>query len=161
MIKSKCVSYKISYKNKLVLTTIILFMGLIVSSFAMAATMNINQSPTNLVLLKHNLINNEDSPFKVNIPAINEPLGINWSETLNFNEPGSSVDYVIFGEGSDASDGQDSYDTPKPPAGFPPYIRALFTTNISSPYDILWEEYKHYPDTYKFWNLSVQSDNGF
>jgi len=85
-----------------------------------------------------------------------EPLADNWNVTLEFNESGGAYDTAFFGEKTDASDGQDSYDVPKSPPGFPPYIRACFKTNFPDPYDELWEEYKHYPDTSKQWNLSIQ-----
>jgi VCBS repeat-containing protein len=85
-----------------------------------------------------------------------EPIDDNWNVTLEFNEPGSAYDNAFFGEKSDASDGQDGYDVPKSPPGFPPYIRAWFDTDFTDPYDELWEEYKKYPDSYKDWNLTVQ-----
>jgi len=84
------------------------------------------------------------------------PLADVWEVQLEFDEPGGAYDYVIFGEKTDASDGQDSYDTPKSPPGFPPYIRAWFATSFPDPYDELLKEYKHYPDTYKVWNLTIQ-----
>ncbi len=92
----------------------------------------------------------------INFFNLDEPLDDTWNVTLEFNEPGSAYDNAFFGEATDASDGQDSYDVPKSPPGIPPYIRAWFDTNFSDPYDELWEEYKHYPDFYKDWNLTVQ-----
>ena len=83
-------------------------------------------------------------------------FSIIWEVQLNFNEPGGAYTNNFFGEGPDASDGQDSYDTPMSPPPMPPYIRSWFNTNLSQPYHQLWEDYRHYPDTYKVWNLSVQ-----
>ena len=85
-----------------------------------------------------------------------EPLANEWDVTLEFDETGGAYDNAYFGEKINASDGPDDYDVPKSPPGFPPYIRAWFKTNFSDPYDELWEEYKHYPDTYKYWNLTIQ-----
>jgi len=81
-----------------------------------------------------------------------------WDVSLHFNEPGSAYDYVIFGEAPDANDGPpaDAYDTVKPPAPMPSYIRACFNDNIPFPYNQLWKDYRHYPAMSKVWNLSVQ-----
>ena len=84
------------------------------------------------------------------------PLADIWDISLNFTEPGGAFDDVKFGEKDDASDGPDSYDVPKNPPSIAPYIRAWFDTGFSSPYHELWEEYKLYPDTNKYWNLTVQ-----
>ena len=82
-------------------------------------------------------------------------LAIEWSVTLNFNEDGGKLDYAIFGEAPDANDGDppDSYDSPKPPAPQPSYIRAWFDDNLPIPYGKLWEDYRQYPDTEKIWDL--------
>jgi len=69
-----------------------------------------------------------------------------WDSILTFEEPDGGYDDVYFGEKDAASDGQDSYDVPKSPAGIPPIIRAWFATNFPDPYDELWKEYKHSPD---------------
>lgn len=84
--------------------------------------------------------------------------GISWSVTVNFNESGGTYDSVVFGEAPDAYDGppHDSYDTAKPPAPITPYVRAWFNDNLPSPYDLLWKDYRHYPDTEKVWNMTVQ-----
>jgi len=94
--------------------------------------------------------------FNKQVNNFEVPLADIWNVTLEFNEPGGVYDNAIFGEKTDASDGQDSYDVPKSPPSFPPYIRACFKTNFPDPYDELWQEYKYYPDTNKQWNLSVQ-----
>ena len=81
-----------------------------------------------------------------------------WDVTVNFNEPGGAYDYTVFGEATDAHDGPpaDSYDTVKPPAPMPSYIRAWLNDNLPFPYDMLWKDYRHYPGINKIWNLSVQ-----
>ena len=81
-----------------------------------------------------------------------------WNVTLSFDEPDGANDYTIFGEASDANDGSppDNYDEPKPPAPPTPYIRASFNDSLNEPYNFLWKDYRHYPDTSKKWNLSVQ-----
>jgi len=93
-------------------------------------------------------------------PNANEDEGraIIWDVTLNFNEPGLAYDYTVFGEAPDANDGPpaDVYDTAKPPAPIPSYIRAYFNDNIPYPYNNLWKDYRHYPAVTKTWNLSVQ-----
>jgi len=86
-------------------------------------------------------------------------LDIIWDATLSFIEPNGANDYTTFGEAPDANDGPpaDNYDEPKPPPPpFPPYIRAWFDDNLSEPYNLLWEDYRNYPDTIKQWNLSIQ-----
>ncbi len=81
-----------------------------------------------------------------------------WDVSLSFNEPGSAYDTTIFGEAPDANDGPpaDAYDTVKPPAPMPSYIRAWFNDNLPFPYNNLWKDYRHYPEMNKVWNLSVQ-----
>jgi hypothetical protein len=82
-----------------------------------------------------------------------------WNVTLSFIESNSANDNVIFGEVPDANDGPpaDSYDAPKPPAPpYPPYIRAGFDDNLPAPYNYLWKDYRHNPDTSKQWNLSIR-----
>jgi hypothetical protein len=93
----------------------------------------------------------------INIPA-KTTIGIIWSVTLNCNESGGTYDLVVFGEAPDAHDGppQDSYDTAKAPAPPPPFVRAWFNDNLLSPYDLLWKDYRRYPDTEKVWNLTIQ-----
>lgn len=82
---------------------------------------------------------------------------IAWNATISINELGGASDNVVFGEASDALDGQDDYDMPEPPFPFQlPYIIAKFNTNLINPYNNLWYEYKQYPDDYKVWNLSME-----
>ncbi|GAH49149.1 unnamed protein product, partial [marine sediment metagenome] len=90
--------------------------------------------------------------------TISSDLGIIWDVTLNFVEPSGMNDYVIFGEATDANDGEppDSYDAPKPPLPMPPYLRAWFDDGLSSPYHNLWDDYRMYPDTFKVWDLYVR-----
>ena len=87
----------------------------------------------------------------------NQNRSITWEVTMNCSNPDGLNDYVIFGEAPDANDGppHDVYDTPKPPAPFPPYIRAWFTDGLPTPYDSLLEDFRFYPDTTKVWNLTL------
>jgi len=78
-----------------------------------------------------------------------------WSVNLSVVGPSLLVDSVVFGEASDASDGQDSYDVPKPGMSPAPFLYSCFSTDLSIPYDVLWEEFKGYPGTFKKWNLTV------
>jgi PKD repeat protein len=81
---------------------------------------------------------------------------IEWSVTLNLNEPGGVNNNVIFGEATDASDDKDSYDVPIPPPGISPYIRSWFDSGLEEPYNSLIYDIKNYPDDSKIWNLYVQ-----
>ena len=67
-------------------------------------------------------------------------------------------DWVVFGEAPDANDGPpaDSYDTPKPPAPMPSYVRAWFNNGLPDPYTKLCKDYRHYPGIDKTWDLYVQ-----
>jgi PKD repeat protein len=90
------------------------------------------------------------------IPIIKaDPIA--WNVTLHFTNTGGQHDYVVFGEATDANDGPpaDTYDIPKPPTPSTPYIRAWFNDSLPVPYDVLWEDYRHYPGMYKIWNLTV------
>jgi hypothetical protein len=78
-----------------------------------------------------------------------------WEVTITINGSNEVVDTLIFGEKTDASDGQDVYDLPKPSMPPSPYVYGFFTTNLTEPYNVLWEEYKYFPDTYKKWNLTI------
>jgi len=78
-----------------------------------------------------------------------------WSLTLQITEPSGSGNTVILGGSPNASDDQDDYDLPEPPAQMPPYIRAWFTTPFSIPFDKLLHEYKHAPSQRMEWNLSI------
>jgi len=83
--------------------------------------------------------------------------GIIWDVTVNFDEPGGTNDYTVFGEATDAHDGPpaDAYDVLKPPAPMPSYIRTWLNDNLPFPYNKLWKDYRFYPDLYKVWNLTV------
>ena len=88
----------------------------------------------------------------------NQGKSIVWDVTIQCNNPGGQNDYVVFGEAPDAHDGPpaDSYDVVKPPAPQPSYIRAWFNDNLTVPFNTLWKDYRHYPASYKVWNLTVQ-----
>ena len=82
---------------------------------------------------------------------------ISWEINLNIIETGENSDIVYFGEKTDASDGQDSYDVPKvgsPPP--PPFIYAYSATSLATPYHRLWKDYRQHPDTYKQWNITIE-----
>ncbi|GAF97972.1 unnamed protein product, partial [marine sediment metagenome] len=64
-------------------------------------------------------------------------------------------DSIVFGEAFDASDGQDSYDVPKPGTPPSPYIYAWFDANLSEPYNKLMRDYRQYPDTSKIWDMYI------
>jgi VCBS repeat-containing protein len=83
--------------------------------------------------------------------------GIVWDVVMNCNNSGGQGDYVTFGEATDGIDGppHDAYDVLKPPAGITPYIRTWLNDNLPAPYDALFADYRHYPDTDKVWNLTV------
>jgi hypothetical protein len=78
-----------------------------------------------------------------------------WEIKLNLTEDSGLKDNIVFGEASNASDGQDSYDVPKPGSPPEPYIYAWFDAGLSEPYNILWKDYRKYPDDYKVWNLTI------
>ena len=78
-----------------------------------------------------------------------------WDVELNLTETSGLKDYVIFGEASNASDGQDSFDVPKPSPPPEPYVYAWFDAGLNEPYNILWRDYRKYPDDFKVWNLSI------
>lgn len=80
---------------------------------------------------------------------------IEWSIQLNIKPDEGANDTLIFGEVSDASNDKDEYDVPKPPAPQSPHIRAWFNTNLDPPYNLLWEEYRKYPDNYNVWNFTI------
>ncbi|MBE3136024.1 MAG: hypothetical protein IMZ43_01290, partial [Thermoplasmata archaeon] len=92
------------------------------------------------------------------IAPLDDRNNITWDVRMNFSETGGKIDSAFFGEAPDANDGQpaDSYDTVKPPAPMPPYLRAWFNDNLPIPYNNLWKDYRHYPSINKIWNLSVQ-----
>ncbi|HVP99900.1 MAG TPA: Ig-like domain-containing protein, partial [Candidatus Thermoplasmatota archaeon] len=84
--------------------------------------------------------------------------GITWDVAIQCSNTGGQNDYVIFGEAPDANDGPppDSYDVAKPPPPIPPYVRVWLNDNLPTPYDVLWKDYRSYPDSFKVWNLTVQ-----
>ena len=91
-----------------------------------------------------------------NPPEFSSSEEFGWDVKLDFTEDSGESDYAYFGEKSDALDGLDSYDAPKSPPKMEPYIRAWFDSGLTEPYEMLWNDYRYYPDVYKVWNLSVQ-----
>lgn len=94
-------------------------------------------------------------PFLITIYRV--PVD-NWKVKLCFDSfntpPGDGC--VWFGEKLDALDGLDEYDAPKNTTVEPPYLLVWSNTNFSNPWDELEEDYKHYPDDYKVWNLTIE-----
>ena len=86
--------------------------------------------------------------------------GSDWMVTLNFEKQGSghTWDNATFGEKTDALDAKDAYDIPKPGCPPHPYIYAWFDAGLSSPYDKLWYDYRHYPHVDVTWDLWVHAD---
>jgi len=82
-----------------------------------------------------------------------------WQTVLNISAPNGKHDNLVFGEVDDASDGQDSYDVPKPGTPPSPYLYAWFYANLSEPYNKLWRDYRFYPDTYKVWDMYIDFEN--
>jgi hypothetical protein len=79
-----------------------------------------------------------------------------WNLTLHLSETSGTGYTLVFGVKPDASNGQDQYDIPEPPAPPQfPYILAWFATPFSRPFDRLQQEYKQYPSSRSMWNLSV------
>jgi len=111
---------------------------------------------TSLLDLEYVVVTNSSS-VEVPIIVIDGEVAIGWSVTLNFNEYSGKYDHVVFGEVLTANDGSppDSYDIPKAPEPQLPYIRTWFDDGMPEPYDFLWEDYRHYPDTEKIWNLDA------
>ncbi len=83
-----------------------------------------------------------------------------WDAFLNLMGPNNISDSLVFGEALAASDGQDSYDLPKP--GYPsfPYVYAWFDANLSEPYDKLSRDYRKYPGFEKIWDMYMIYGNG-
>jgi len=95
---------------------------------------------------------------EVNIePPVLVGRGVEWDVVLDFDESGGSFTYVVFGEASDANDGSpaDVYDKALPPVPMTPYVRAWFDDGLSYPYDVLREDFRSFPDSYKVWDLFV------
>jgi hypothetical protein len=84
---------------------------------------------------------------------------VRWYTQLTVSSSFGQHDIVLFGEEDNASDGQDSYDVPKPGPPPSPYVYCWFETNLSAPYNILFRDFRKYPDTYKTWDLHVAFEN--
>jgi len=70
-----------------------------------------------------------------------------------------SYSNVFFGEAVNATDGQDSFDIPKPPAPPAPYLYAFLNAGLDPPYNKLWYDIREYPDDEKIWDLVVKSSD--
>ena len=96
--------------------------------------------------------------FQINCSVA--PAEYQYLVMMNFSTMGPEqlFDIAYFGENTNASDGVDSYDVPKPGAPPDPYIYAWFDANLSGPYVRLWKDIRFYPDTAKVWDLYVLLD---
>lgn len=81
-----------------------------------------------------------------------------WGVTISCSNITGQFDSVLIGEATDANDGPpaDGYDMAKPPAPMTPYIRTWLNDDLPDPYDLLSDDYRSYPDSYKVWNLTIQ-----
>jgi hypothetical protein len=55
-------------------------------------------------------------------------------------------------------DGRDTWDVPKPGLPPKPYVYAWLDANLTYPYNILWHDYRIYPDIEKIWDLYLICD---
>jgi len=80
-----------------------------------------------------------------------------WDVTIDVEEQGGIIgDTAIFGEKSDAFDAQDTYDAAKQPIPPPiPYVCTWFDAGLPEPYNMLWEDYRDYPDDSEVWDLYI------
>jgi hypothetical protein len=107
------------------------------------------------------VIDNDSLYGYVEKDVLVSPSFISWEVRLNFTGPNGVNDFIVFGELSTASDGQDSYDVPKPPTPGEPYIYSWFDAGLIVPYNVLMKDYRSYPDTYKVWDMYVRwEDSG-
>jgi hypothetical protein len=81
-----------------------------------------------------------------------------WSCPISIEVQGIKADTAFFGEATDAHDGTpaDSYDVTKFPVQMTPYGRITFNDNLETPFGTLWNDFRHYPGTFKMWNLTIQ-----
>jgi hypothetical protein len=84
-----------------------------------------------------------------------------WETILSFKKQGSNYtwDTAYFGEKTTTADGQDGFDVPKPGIPPTPYIYGFFDAGLSTPYQRLWKDYRHFLHEEETWNLYVQSNN--
>jgi hypothetical protein len=78
-----------------------------------------------------------------------------WTATIHCDESSGKQTHVVVGEATDALDGQDSYDAPVPPPGFPPILTLYIETDFPYPRDTLMRELRHYPGEGQVWKLVV------
>lgn len=81
---------------------------------------------------------------------------IKWSCAIKISSSDGAGNEIVFGEATDASNGEDPHDAPAPP--FPPTlpnINARFLTQLEDLYSELLHEYKEYPSFENQWNLSI------
>ena len=83
---------------------------------------------------------------------------VTWDTSLRISLDTGIYYTIVFVEATDANDGSppDHYDTPKPPLYLPPFIRAWFTDNLPTTYDVLSHDYRLHPSQEKTWKLHLQ-----
>ena len=83
-----------------------------------------------------------------------------WDTTLSFRKQGTGYtwDTAVFGEKTNARDGQDAFDVPKPGIPPSPYIYAFFDAGLTDPYQRLWKDYRQFLHEQETWDLYVQSN---
>jgi len=80
-----------------------------------------------------------------------------WEVTIDVEESGGLNNYIKFGEKSDASDGLDQYDMPKPPSPPNGYIRIwIYAQHLPNPYSTAWHEYRLLPHVATSWEIKVR-----
>lgn len=84
------------------------------------------------------------------------PEGILWYCTVSIEE-GEYYDYVVFGEATDSTDSLDNRDVPNPPPSPSQAVDIYLATDLPSPYDKLWEDWRKGPSSSKGWILIVHS----
>lgn len=81
---------------------------------------------------------------------------LTWNCQMNISA-GSEIDFVIFGEHPDASDGppRDSHDVLNPPLSPGGLLDGYLDDGLLIPYDKLTIDARSYPDTSKTWNFTI------
>jgi len=107
-------------------------------------------------------INTMDNPTTITMDsdkAVTATFRQEWTACLEIEADIREMDTVCFGEKTLASDGIDMFDIPKPGAPPSPYVYAWFATDLTPPYDELWEDYRHYDiaNTYQVWDLWIHT----
>jgi len=120
----------------------------------MTAQKNPRRRPHTPLLLLVLLTGLSLSILPITLTRADAPTG--WRATLHITETSGAGNTVIFGKTANASDGQDVYDQPEPPAPpIAPFIRSWFKTTFAVPFNNLLQEYKNATTEQSVWNLSI------